>query len=191
LRTLREIQEEMSLGERARFNSPITARQRVTKKLAEKYAPPEPGEVPEKGPTEKEKLKESVRRLEEDLTAAHAKIKQLEKLDGGLFDLVHDTANDIAATIVRSISPTKAGDIARAIQKAIKAAKAAHAGLGGCKVALCPFGDVAAVMVSFEPSGPIGAFQAFAAPEARQREFALPAVDAKTAITEAKGRRDL
>jgi hypothetical protein len=35
---------------------------------------------------------------------------------------------NIAATIVRSISPTKAGDIARAIQKGIKAAKAAHAG---------------------------------------------------------------
>jgi hypothetical protein len=128
LDALRDIRAEMSLGERARFNSPITARQRVTKRLAAQYEPADPGELPEKVPTGKQKLEESVRQLEEELTTARAKIKQLEKLDGGLFDLFNDTANDIAATIVRSISPTKAGDIARAIQKAIKAAKAAHAG---------------------------------------------------------------
>lgn len=78
----------------------------------------------EKPPTRMEEMGASIARLEDENMTLK---KKLAQSDGSLFDLRNDAVADIAATIVRTISPSKAGNIARAIVKAIKE-KAAHAG---------------------------------------------------------------
>ena len=114
----------MTPGQRSRLNSPISARQRVEKKLAVRI----------NGEDKPPKRKSAVEVLQEELSLKDTKIAQLEgklrdvEFEGSLFDLRSDTAQAIADTIVSSISANKAETIARAILKAIKASKAAHAG---------------------------------------------------------------
>jgi hypothetical protein len=49
-------------------------------------------------------------------------------IDSSLFDLRKDSVESIANTIVRSISPTKAGRIASAVTRLLKETKQVHAG---------------------------------------------------------------
>lgn len=106
---LREILDTMTVGQRARLNSPISARQRVDKELKVRQ-----GGMEAKSPTSpitilKQSLVEREHRiahLEEQLAAADA---------GSLFDLMKDSADDIGKIIADKLSPTKARNIAKAI----------------------------------------------------------------------------
>jgi hypothetical protein len=66
---------------------------------------------------------DTVKAAKAELEQATARIKELEeeKRDGSLFDLHQDDANDIAKTIVGTISKAKAKRIAEAILKLLKA----------------------------------------------------------------------
>ncbi len=121
MQVLREIREEMTPGERARLNSPISARQRVEKVLNARGAGTE--ETVRFSPMAnlkqaKTELERKVAHLEEQLAAA-------ERRDGSLFDLKRDKADDIVGTIVANVSAHKAETIARGILAALKAAKPA------------------------------------------------------------------
>jgi hypothetical protein len=117
---LREIGEAMTPGERARLNSPITARQRVEKVLKAR-----------EGGTEEKKMraspvtqwKDKVAALERENALLKSKLEAAEKRDGSLFDLQQDTVADIASTIVRRVTESKAHRIAKAIQDELKAKK--------------------------------------------------------------------
>jgi hypothetical protein len=84
-------------GERSRLNSPISAKQRV---LAVKAHV---------------ELIHEIEHLKEHLAAAQHR-------NGSLFDLKQDKPEDIATTIVASVSETKACNIAKAITDGIAAA---------------------------------------------------------------------
>lgn len=116
---LREILDTMSPGQRARLNSPITARQRVEKELKardggmEAKSPSSPVTILKQKLVEKE---HKIAHLEERLAAADA---------GSLFDLKRDTAKIIGETIAGVVSPSRARDIAKAITAAINKPKPA------------------------------------------------------------------
>lgn len=101
MRILREIRESMTPGERARLNSPISARQRVEKVLRAR----------ERGTEDKQKdspvtlLKLKVAELARDLDEARAKLARRD--DGSLFDLKNDTANTIGVVFPDHISESK------------------------------------------------------------------------------------
>jgi hypothetical protein len=117
LNILREIRETMTPGERSRLNSPISAKQRVLAVLQARH-----------GGTE-EKLKTSpvaiLKAKHVELTHEIEHLKEqlaaVEHRDGSLFDLKHDKPEDIATTIVASVSETKARNIAKAITDGIAA----------------------------------------------------------------------
>jgi hypothetical protein len=72
----------------------------------------------------KRKRLDTAKSLKVELDRANERIKELEEeSDGSLFDLCHDSADDIATTIVGSISAHKAGTLARRILKLLKDAK--------------------------------------------------------------------
>lgn len=110
---LREIRETMTPGERSRLNSPISAKQRVLAVLKARQSGNE--EKMKTSPLKilKDKLVEQSRQiahLEEQLAATDA---------GSLFDLKHDTADDVGKVIADSVSETKARNIAKAINTAL------------------------------------------------------------------------
>ena len=110
---LRELRESMTPGQRSRLNSPISARQRVEQVLKARQSGNEDG------------LRASpVVLLRTQLAERDRKIAQLEqqlaKSDGSLFDLKHDTADDIAAAIVGSVGESKAKGIASQIAAKLK-----------------------------------------------------------------------
>ena len=112
-RVLRELRESMTPGQRSRLNSPISARQRVTKVLEARQSGNE------------DSLRASpVVLLRTQLAERDRKIAQLEqqlaKSDGSLFDLKHDTADDIAAAIVGNVGESKAKGIASQIAAKLK-----------------------------------------------------------------------
>jgi hypothetical protein len=118
MQMLRQILEEISPGERARLNSPITARQRVDSRLKA------PGmEMRRKSSTAgfKERL------AEKDRTIAELQAK-LGKRDGSLFDLTHDTPKDIGGAIVRNVTAGKAKAISDAINTHLKQRSSKPAG---------------------------------------------------------------
>jgi hypothetical protein len=114
---LKEIRESMTPGERARLNSPISARQRVEKVLKAR----------EQGTEEKQKdspvtlLKRKVAELERALAETQAKLAR--KDDGSLFDLKADSVEDIAAAIAANLHEGKAAALAKALPEAIKGRK--------------------------------------------------------------------
>ncbi len=81
------------------------------------FKKPEPAKEAEKKPG----LREVNAALQEENHALKGKLKDA---DGSLFDLRQDKADDIARTIISSISATRAEAIARAILKELKAKKA-------------------------------------------------------------------
>jgi hypothetical protein len=108
---LREIRESMSQGERARLNSPISARQRVEKLLKARAA----------GTEDKHKdspvtlLKRKVAELERDLAETQAKLARRD--DGSLFDLKSDTADTIGMVFPDHISEGKFDAIVKAAKQ--------------------------------------------------------------------------
>ena len=119
---LREILDTMTPGQRARLNSPISARQRVEKELKVRAGGMEAKSATSPVTILKQQLVEKehkIAHLEEQLAAADA---------GSLFDLRRDNAKDIGATIAGSISENKAREIAKAITAALNKAAARPAG---------------------------------------------------------------
>ena len=98
LAVLREIRQTLTPGERARLNSPISARQRVERLLKARAA----------GTEDKHKdspvtlLKRKVAELERDLAETQAKLARRD--DGSLFDLKSDTAETIGMVFPDHIS---------------------------------------------------------------------------------------
>lgn len=117
MRILREMRESMSPGERARLNSPISARQRVEKILKAR----------ERGTEERQKdspvtlLKRKNAELERELAEAQAKLARRD--DGSLFDLRHDTGDDIGRAIADVISESKFDSIMRSAKTRYKEKK--------------------------------------------------------------------
>jgi hypothetical protein len=107
---LKEIREAMTPGERARLNSPISARQRIEKVLKAR----------EQGTEERQKdspvtlLKRRLAELERELAEAQA---------NSLFDLRADSVEDIAAAIAANLHEGKAAALAKALPEAIKGRK--------------------------------------------------------------------
>jgi hypothetical protein len=122
LSVLREIRETMTVGQRARLNSPISARQRVERELKvraggnEATSPTSPVTVLKRRLVEQ---RHQIAHLEEQLAAAG---------NGSLFDLKHDTADDIGRVIADSVSETKARGIAKAITDKLRVKQQRPAG---------------------------------------------------------------
>ena len=112
MQMLKEIRSGMSPGERARLNSPITAKKRVADAIKARADPPL--QVTRASP---------VAQLKNQITEQANEIAQLEQklaeLDGdddfAHFDLKKDNADDIAVVIVNSVSEKKAKSIAAGI----------------------------------------------------------------------------
>ena len=109
MQILRDMRETMSPGQRARLNSPITARRRIEDILKARAS----------GLEEAEKVS-SVALLKQQLRERDRKIAELEQklatqADGLLFDLKRDGVDDIAKTIIGNISEQKAKGIVAAI----------------------------------------------------------------------------
>jgi hypothetical protein len=117
VRVLREITETMTPGERARLNSPVTARQRVEKIIkargdgTEERIRTSPVAV----------LKEANVKLEHEVEDLKEKLAAAETRDGSLFDLKRDTIDAIAETITKTISEDRFNKIAAACKKRFKA----------------------------------------------------------------------
>jgi hypothetical protein len=113
---LREIRESMTPGERARLNSPISARQRVEKVIkargggAEETVRFSPVSNLKREIAEKDR---AIAHLEERLAAAEAR-------DGSLFDLKRDSADEIVRAVLANVSEYKARTIANGILSSIK-----------------------------------------------------------------------
>jgi hypothetical protein len=112
---LRQLREAMTPGQRSRLNSPITARQRVEAILLAR----------QHGVDEETVRASPVALLKEQLTARDREIARLKselaKLsDGSLFDLKHDSADDIALAIVGNLSAHKAKSLADGILTRLK-----------------------------------------------------------------------
>lgn len=108
---LREIRDTMSVGERARLNSPISARQRVEKILRARQGGTEATMKTAPMSILKRQLEErnrAIADLQERLAAA-------ENRDGSLFDLKRDKAEDIISAIVGVVTEHRATTIARGI----------------------------------------------------------------------------
>jgi hypothetical protein len=113
---LREIRDNMTIGERARLNSPISARQRVEKILKARQGGTEASMRSSPLARQAAVLNEQAREIEhlkERLAAAEAR-------DGSLFDLRKDTIKDIAAAIINNAAPSRAQSIAREILNQFK-----------------------------------------------------------------------
>ena len=80
-----------------------------------------PDDDASKKPSHTEKLKASIIALEEDNTRMKREVER-----GGPFTR-QDTARDIAAVVFRTISPSKARDVARELNRLVRAAEAAEA----------------------------------------------------------------
>jgi hypothetical protein len=121
---LRQILDAMTPGQRARLQSPISARQRVNAVLKARA----------KGEAAEAKVKESpVALLRKQVADRDREIDalkaQLAKADeGSLFDLKRDKPGDIGEAIVGNVSDHRAGEIERAIGAARKRRNSKPAG---------------------------------------------------------------
>ncbi len=116
---LREIREDMKIGDRARLNSPITARQRVEKVLKARAGGTE--ESVRVSPVSN--LKRQVAERDRENAQLREKLAKAEARDGSRFDLNRDSAEDIGKTIIGSIGESKARKIAKVIEAGLKAAR--------------------------------------------------------------------
>jgi hypothetical protein len=106
--------------ERSKLGSPITARQKVQKRI-ELLA--KSGEDTSDVVTEKPLSKS--KQTEQELAVALEKVARLERQvarhdDGSLFDLKHDNVISIVTVIINTVSPNKAKEIASAIMAQLK-----------------------------------------------------------------------
>jgi hypothetical protein len=121
LKKLREIRDIMTVGQRARLNSPISARQRVEKILKVRQVGQEA--VVKTSPLARQaalvaEQAREIEHLKEQLAAA-------ETRDGSLFDLKRDNADHISVAIVGNTPPSKAEKIARGVLRLLKEARPA------------------------------------------------------------------
>ena len=105
----------MTPGQRSRLNSPITARQRVETIL----------QARRDGVDEETVRASPVALLKEQIVARDREIGRLKseltkQADGSLFDLKHDSADDIALAIVGNLSAHKAKSLADGILTRLK-----------------------------------------------------------------------
>jgi hypothetical protein len=108
---LREIRETLSVGERARLNSPISARQRVEKVLKARAGGTE--ETMRTSPMSI--LKKQISEYQRTVADLQERLAASENRDGSLFDLKRDKAEDIIKTIVAVVTEHRATTIARGI----------------------------------------------------------------------------
>jgi hypothetical protein len=123
---LRQIRDGMKVGERARLNSPISARQRVDNFLKAKAEGQEQAGGSSKEPNGTSpfaKLKEQNADLQRKIAELENKLAAVDQRDGSRFDLHHDTVDTIAEIITKCVSPGRAKNIASAITKQLKKAK--------------------------------------------------------------------
>jgi hypothetical protein len=115
METLVTLRAGMTPGEKARFNSPITARQKVEKALKGEG---NDDQQKEEKVTPLAKANASIVDLEEQLSALTKKLDKAE--EGSLFDLKNDTADDIAMVIVNNVSEYKVKAIIAALSAWVK-----------------------------------------------------------------------
>jgi hypothetical protein len=119
---LDDILKSLKSGQRSRLASPITARQRVQKRIDELAAAEAAGTGTD-ADIEKplSKLKQTEQALAKALQEKHRLEEQLKrKDDGSLFDLQRDTAETIGDVIAATVSETKAKQIAKRIVESTK-----------------------------------------------------------------------
>jgi hypothetical protein len=109
LQVLKEIRERMTPGQRARLNSPISARENVTKELNARKNSDSNVKPRDRRDTQKDQITELKREI------AELQHKLTKATDGSLFDLKKDNADDIATVIVNSVGAHKAKAIASGI----------------------------------------------------------------------------
>ena len=102
MKVLRELREAMPPGQRSRLNSPITARQRVEAILQARRHGVEESVKTSPVALLKEAMVEQAREIVE------LKQKLAKHEQGSLFDLKHDSADDIASAITGNLSAHKA-----------------------------------------------------------------------------------
>lgn len=112
MQMLKDIRASMSPGERARLNSPITAKTRVSDAIKARSDPP----LQVARPSPVAQLRAQVAEQERVIAELEQKNANLEH-DNGLahFDLKKDKADDIAVVIVNSVTEKKARAIAAGI----------------------------------------------------------------------------
>jgi hypothetical protein len=103
MRLLRDLREAMTPGQRSRLNSPIRARQRVEAILQARRSGVDEGTV---GASPVALLKHQI--VEQAREIAELQHKLAKREEGSLFDLKHDSADDIATAIVGTLSAHKA-----------------------------------------------------------------------------------
>ena len=130
LEILEEIREAMTAGERARFNSAITARQRVEKRLKIRKAAAEAREEGREGEPEETvrtspmaRVKDQNVELTREIEHLKERLAAAEQRDGSLFDLRRDKIDDIMSAIIGNASPSRAEAIARKLLIRIKERK--------------------------------------------------------------------
>jgi hypothetical protein len=116
LTVLREIRDSMTMGERSRLNSPISARQRVEKLLKARANGSEDKLIASPVARYREQIAEQDR----EIAALKARLARAQEA-GSLFDLKRDTVNDIAEAIVETVPPTRSVSIANSIKAKLKA----------------------------------------------------------------------
>jgi hypothetical protein len=114
IQILRKLREAMTPGQRSRLNSPITTRQRVEAILQARRHGTE--ETVKASPVAllKHQIVEQAREI------AELQHKLAKREEGSLFDLKHDSADDIASTIVGYLSAHKAKSLADGILARLK-----------------------------------------------------------------------
>jgi hypothetical protein len=116
---LREILDTLNVGQRARLNSPISARQRVEKELKVRQ-----------GGTEAQSKTSPITILKQSLVEREHKIAHLEERlaaaerDSSLFDLKKDSAEDIAEAIVANVVEHKVRTLIKAMDARLKKKRA-------------------------------------------------------------------
>jgi hypothetical protein len=101
---LREVRDAMTPGERSRLNSPHSARKRVEAVIKARSQQGDANSAVERV-SPLEQAKRHIARLERELAAARAELARKE--DGSLFDLRHDTPEDIVTAMEANISAYK------------------------------------------------------------------------------------
>ena len=115
MRLLRDLREAMTPGQRSRLNSPIRARQRVEAILQARRSGVDEGTV-RASPVAllKHQIVEQAREI------AELQHKLAKREEGSLYDLKHDSADDIATAIVGTLSAHKAKTLADGILARLK-----------------------------------------------------------------------
>jgi hypothetical protein len=126
------ILKQLTPGQRSRLASPISARQRVQKRIAELEASESATDnASDDAKIEKplSKLKQTEQMLAKALQEKHQLEEQLRrKDDGSLFDLKNDTVENIVMAIASNVSPNKAESIGKRLVEHVKRKRQRPAG---------------------------------------------------------------